>query len=132
MAVRVSRRKLAIRTADQLLAGNTTALFELAAFLIESRRTHEADLLVHDIESELATRGTVVATVTSAQPLTDVTRSQVKSVITARYNDATVHLHEIVDPSVLGGVIIRTPQEEMNASIKNALSQLKAINIKEN
>ena len=132
MAVRVSRRKLAAHAAGELSRGNMAVLSELAAFLIESRRTHEADLLAHDIETELAHRGTVVATVASAQPLTDVTRQEVTSVITRRYKDATVHLNEIIDPSLIGGVVIRTPQEEMDASIKSALSRLKASNIKEN
>lgn len=132
MAVRVSRRKLASHVAEQLHRGASSAIPELAAFLVDNGRTHEADLLVRDIEVELAKRGTVVATVTSAQPLTDQARSDVSAVIRERYGaDADVRLKEIVDPTILGGVKISTPREELDASVRRALTNLKASNIKE-
>jgi F0F1-type ATP synthase delta subunit len=73
MATRLSRRKIAAYAADKLAAGAASkkVLSEVAAYLIEMRRTREIDLLVRDIEDALEVRGIVVADVTSAYPLTE-------------------------------------------------------------
>ena len=132
MAVRVSRRKLAAHTARQIEAESQTALAELAAYLVDTGRTREADMIVRDIEAALADNGTVVASVVSAQALTDAARKDVTDLIASRYDyDITVQLREAVDPNVLGGVIVRTPREEVDASVRHALAQLKATKIKE-
>ena len=132
MAVRVSRRKLAEHVAEQLAGGSKTALQELAAFLVDTGRTREVDMIVRDIEQSMAERGTVVVTVESAQVLTSSARKRVEDVVQARYDDTvTVSLREVVNPDLLGGVVIRTPREEMDASVRRALANLKATNIKE-
>ena len=68
MPNRLSRRKLAIYIVDKLEKGEqpSQALKEVAAYLIGSRRTREIDLMVRDVEDELALRGIVVADVMSA------------------------------------------------------------------
>ena len=66
---RVSRRKLAMYAAERLLAGDETVIDELAALVMAEKRERELDLLVRDIEAEMAERGTVVATVESAHRL---------------------------------------------------------------
>lgn len=132
MAVRVSRRKLAQRTAVQLHGGSMQSVTELAAFLVDTGRTREADLIARDIEVELAKLGTVVVTVTSAQQLTDDTRKEIVGVVASKYGtDIEVRMKEIVDSSILGGVIVRTPREELDASVSRALANLKASKIKE-
>ena len=61
MAEKLSRRKIADYAAEQLQAGNNEVLREIAAYLIESKRQSEADLLVRDIELQLANRGDMIA-----------------------------------------------------------------------
>jgi len=51
---RLSRRKIAALYADELLAGHKDVVKKLAAYLIESRRERELDLIVRDIEAALA------------------------------------------------------------------------------
>lgn len=77
----VSRRKLAKYAAEQILAGNDAVLEEIAGFLIYEKHEREVELLVQDIEAELAERGTVVATVESATPLDAATKGAVKKLL---------------------------------------------------
>ena len=67
----ISRRKIASHVVSRLLKGDaaTSVLNELAAYLVDSKRTKEADLIIRDIEATLATRGTVLAHITSARSL---------------------------------------------------------------
>src|SRR3989337_1762900 len=100
MALRLSRRKIATYAADQLLAGvaRREVLRSVAAHLVEARRTREAMLLVRDIEDVLASRGHVVADVTSAHPLSKTLKDEIKDLV----GGDTLQIRESVDPSLLG------------------------------
>ena len=78
---RTLRRKLAQHAAERLLAGDAAVIDELAALIIAERREREIDLLVQDIEAELAERGTVVATVESARALDAATKDAIKRLL---------------------------------------------------
>ena len=80
---RTLRRKLARHAAERLLKGDVTVIDELAALIVHERREREIDLLVQDIEAELAERGTVVATVESATPLDEATKDAVKRLLSS-------------------------------------------------
>lgn len=80
---RTLRRKLAQHAAERLLAGDAAVIDELAALIIAERREREIDLLVQDIEAELAERGTVVATVESARALDAATKDEVKRLLSS-------------------------------------------------
>jgi F-type H+-transporting ATPase subunit delta len=124
MAGRISRRKLAQYVAEKLEAGVSTrsTLRELAAYLAESRRVREYELIVRDIEDVLAGRGTVIADVTSAHELSDDSRKNIKKTL----GSSSVYLREIVDASVLGGVRIDTPGKRYDSTIRHKLNALKA------
>lgn len=79
--VRVSRRKLAMYAAERLLEGDAAVIDELAALIVSEKRERELDLLVRDIEVELAERGTVIATVESARKLDDDTKRAIKRML---------------------------------------------------
>ena len=87
---RTLRRKLARHAAERLLEGDVTVIDELAALIVYERREREIDLLVQDIEVELAERGTVVATVESARALDEAARQEVEGLLSsaARHRDA--------------------------------------------
>ena len=63
MPARTSRRKLARYVAERLLDNDTKVMDEVAALLSHENRQREVDLLVRDIQTELAERGLTVATV---------------------------------------------------------------------
>ena len=124
MAVRLSRRKVTRHIADQLVAGESeqAIVTQLAAFLIDSRRTGELDLIVRDIEYALSGRGVVMARVVSASSLADATRAAIKDFVA---NGAQVQLEEFIDPTVLGGVRIDTPGKQFDSTIIRRLTMLK-------
>ena len=126
MAERISRRKLADYIVDRVERGDGigAVVEELAAYLIDTRRTREAMLIVRSIEDELAARGTVVAHVQSARPLSN----EMKEAIQRLLNASTVHLNEEVDPALIGGIRIEAPGKRLDATVKRkilALGQVK-------
>lgn len=124
MATRLSRRKIADYAAERLIKGMKTkdVLAEVAAFLIDTRRTREVELIVRDIEQALADRGIVVADVTSAFPLTDSLKESIKELVGGQQ----LILRETVDASVLGGIRLSTPGQRLDATLKRKIQALKA------
>jgi F0F1-type ATP synthase delta subunit len=121
---RLSRRKIATHAVNKLLAGSSkqSVIRELAAFLVDSGRTREMELLVRDIEDLLAERGTVVAEVTSAHPLATTLKADIKKLIGAR----DLQLREVTDKDVLGGVRIDLPGKRFDGTLRHKLTLLKA------
>lgn len=122
MADKLSRRKIAQYVADnsgsEKALGN--ALTSVAAYLIDARRTREATLVVRAIEDELAARGTVIATVTTARPLNAALRASIEKLIDAK----KLALREQTDPNVIGGVRIETPGSKLDATLQTKLLAL--------
>ncbi|NCU37864.1 hypothetical protein EOL96_02285 [Candidatus Saccharibacteria bacterium] len=123
MQTKLSRRKIADYVAQQLTAGESveTLVMQVAAYLIESRRVREVDLVVRAIEDALMRRSVTVATVTSAQSLDE----SMRATITQLLNAPTVHLREQVDPAVIGGVRIVTPTSRLDQTIIRKLLALR-------
>ncbi len=127
MADKLSRRKIAQHVATEFESGVKLAklLEEVAAYLIDSRRTREARLVVRAIEEAFADRGVVIAEVTSARPLDADMKQAIASVVNAK----DLHIREVIDPSVVGGVRIETPGEKMDSTIKRKLTMLREAKI---
>ena len=123
MPGRISRRKLAEYVAEKLVKGDSKkALSELAAFLVDTRRTDEVDLLVRDIEQELADRGVMIADITTAHPLSESLKADIKKMVGGK----TLQVRETIDKSVLGGVRIDIPGKRFDRTIRRKLTALKA------
>jgi F0F1-type ATP synthase delta subunit len=125
---KLSRRKIAAYCADELIAGRDV-MDQLAAYLAETGRTREADLVIRDIEAALADRGLVVADVQSSQTLGDETKSAISSFLGNAMKAEKVVLRESVDESLLGGVRITAAGSELDATLRRRLNQLKASKI---
>lgn len=125
----LSRRQLASYVADQLLAGRSAVIDELAAYLLEARRTKEAELIVRDVESALAERGVVVAEVGSARPLDPASRAALGDMLKQAFAVRQLHLRETVQPDLLGGAVVRTADYELDATLRRTLHQLKAVKV---
>jgi len=69
-------------------------------------------------------KGVVSAEVTSAQPLTDAQRNQLLESLKASLNK-DVQLSTLVDPSILGGLIVKAGNRMIDSSIKTKLNTLK-------
>jgi F-type H+-transporting ATPase subunit delta len=125
---RLSRRSIAEYVSSSLIEGTPSkkVLFEqLAAFLIESKRTKELDLIVKDIEFYLAQKGIVRTTIVSAHELTEDAKKALSAFVKQETGASQVSLSSHVDPTVIGGVKISTPGREVDQTIARQLTVLK-------
>lgn len=129
MAVRLSRRKIAGFVASRLVENDKDALVKLAAYLLETRRTNEVDLLVRDIEDALGQLGVVVADVTTTHKMTSELGQQIDELIKSATNAKTVHVRANLDKSVGGGVRIELPGAEYDATVRRQLTKLQAMKV---
>ena len=123
----ISRRKLAAHAADRIARGDKRAavMRELAAYLIDSGRQREAELLTRDIETALLHRGTAIITTTSARPLTSDAKSSVAAYVKAVYKGiTTVAQREVIDEQVIGGVKIELPDAQLDGTVRTKLEKL--------
>jgi F-type H+-transporting ATPase subunit delta len=68
-------------------------------------------------------RGIITAHVTSAQPLNDLQRQQLRArLIEAGYGN--VNIHELVQPDLLGGLVVRIGARLYDTSLKSRLQRL--------
>lgn len=126
----VSRRKLAKYAAEQIMAGNDTIMEEIASLLVYEKRQREIELLVRDVEAELAEHGEIVASVESARKLDGDTKREIEkylmSAVGAKSNKSKVTLKESIDPTLIGGFKLRTPTATLDATIAKKLNDLRA------
>lgn len=125
--MKVSRRVLARYIAKELQSGSNRKVVveSLAAYLVMNRQVNDLDLIVADIQKNLATFGYVHATVTAAHTLDDTLRQEVIDYVKRIENATAVIVEENIDKAVLGGVIIETPSRRFDASVITKLKRLK-------
>ncbi|HEX8350012.1 MAG TPA: F0F1 ATP synthase subunit delta [Hymenobacter sp.] len=124
---KLSRRDLARATTRQLVDGRPSAdvMREVAAYLIDHKMVGQADMLIQDIAIALqAETGHVTAEVRSAFALTPASREAIQSFVSEATGAKSVELSVTDDSSLIGGVVIRTPQLEYDASVRRKLTQL--------
>lgn len=125
---RLSRRKVAAFFADELIAGRDISK-QLAAYLVESKRTREATLFVRDIETALSDRGVLLANIASSRELTTDAKATLEKYLTHVTKAKEIHLRPSVEPSLLGGVRIETPDQRIDMTLRHKLNQLTASKI---
>lgn len=105
-------------------AGIGTEVRNLVGVLIVNRRLNRLPEVAQAFGALLAARrGQQVAQVSTAHPLSDTQRAQ----ITARLTEAGfsgVTLRETVDPSLLGGLVVRIGSRLYDNSLKSKLQRL--------
>jgi len=127
--VKLSRRKLSDHVAMRLLKGDDAKIVikELAAYLLDGRRTREAELIVRDIEARLLANGTALVTTTSARELSDESKRSIKELVkTEQPGVKDIILREQIDESVIGGVRIELPGKLADFTVKAKLDKLTA------
>lgn len=120
----ISRHKLAKATAAAIADGDTKGVQRLAAYLVDERRTGEAELVVRDIEKALTDRGIVVADVTSARKLSSEAAQSITSFIKSKTSAEVVHLREHIDESVIAGVRLSYGDKLLDATVTAKLERL--------
>ncbi len=127
MARKLSRRTLATHFANEVIAGVSVKKLsrQLAAYLIESRRTNELSLMTREIQYRLSEKGHVMGTVTTAHELSAATKSAIEAFAKQQSKAQSLQLDTIVDNSVLGGVKLNLPGYELDTTVSRQLTILK-------
>lgn len=125
----LSRRLIARYIADQLESGKKVSdvTMQLAAYIVEHRLEKETERIINDIRHELAEKGSSSATVITARPLVAELRKNIEAYIKSDTGATHVTLIERVDPALLGGIVIETPDKRLDASVVSKLKQLRNV-----
>lgn len=106
--------------------GVKVAVRALAALLLEQQMHTRIDEIIADIAHEYARRdGIVEANVRTVFPLSSTLRENVVHEIQQQTGAKKVTLHEEIDRSLLGGVVITAPDMELDLSLKTKLTRLR-------
>lgn len=130
---KVSRRRLASTVVQQLRQNpkdHQHIMLTLAAYLLEHKQQKHIDLLLLDIASELQeTDAHLYADVASAFPLDGSARNELVAYLQRAAGVKTVELNEQVDAALLSGVVVRTPDQELDTSARTKLQKLASLNV---
>jgi len=133
MNQKVSRQAIADFIAARLIAAKSAdeqkrIMRSAAAYLVEHNRVSESELLINDIAHELYVQnGALSVEVTSAAALSKDAREELIEFMKKETGSKTVMVHESVDPELVGGLVARTPDAELDVSVRSKLRKLAAI-----
>jgi F-type H+-transporting ATPase subunit delta len=101
-----------------------TPAFNLLLLLIEKRRQGAFDRIVEEYSAMRdAERSERRATIATAAPLDDATRARIAGALGAKAG-VRVLLEERVDPSLLGGVLVRVGDTLVDGTLRTALDRM--------
>jgi F-type H+-transporting ATPase subunit delta len=110
---------------DLLDARAHPATRNLARFVVGSGRAKELGAIVHELATIAAERRRhVLAEVRTAVPLTEARRAKIAAALSAA-TGREVEVKDVVDPSVIGGVIAHVGDEVFDGSVASRLEDAK-------
>jgi F-type H+-transporting ATPase subunit delta len=128
MGHRISRRTLARVVVARLTDGTTKPrqlAKSLAAYLIEYRMTDQLEMLISDIAHELAgSKHQVYAEVSSAHELSNSLQQEIAHFLREAYDVPHVELNTFLDPELIGGMIVKTSDAQLDTSVRSKLQAL--------
>ena len=99
----------------------TNVTVNLMQVTIQNKReSHLADIANSFIAQQMVLENKVIANITTAVPLNDELRTKAMSVIKTM-SDKEVTLQESVDPDIIGGLIVKIGDKQIDASVKRRL-----------
>lgn len=125
--MKVSRRELAKTVTRQLMAGQDLERLSLqvAAYLVEHKMVSQADRLIQDVSAELqAATGQATATVVTAFSPSSHNLQTLQTNLKRLLGVKEVELQLVEDKSLLGGLVVKLPGLEMDASVRQKLRVL--------
>ena len=115
-----------VATLEQALAGQDRKALNLAKLLLRKRRLGIAGQVAAAFEVLLnSERGVVLASVTTAMPLSDAGRDSIVAGVRAGGGAREVRLEEHVDRAILGGAIVRIGDHLVDGSVRTRLRGLR-------
>jgi len=103
---------------------------EVAAYLLEDRRTAELDSILRDVQADWAAAGYLEVIAASAHPLTAGLRADISRQVKKHYpNVKKIVVTEELDPEVIGGVRLRLPGKQLDISVEAKLNRFKQLTV---
>lgn len=118
-----SRAQVAAHVAALLPTDRSGAVHAAAAWLVSTGRSGQSGYLARDVAQALAARGYLTASVTTARPLSAGARERLEAFIREATGADRLELETQVDPKLIGGAIIETPDAQLDASIRTKLAK---------
>lgn len=104
-------------------AGAATAL--IVSSLVQNAHGRRVRALLRRASAIVADqRSSIVATVSTATPLSPEQRTRLEGALSARYG-STVTLNTVIDPTVLGGLRVQVADDVIDASVSARLADLR-------
>jgi F-type H+-transporting ATPase subunit delta len=123
-AIPVERRTGVV---EQLLGGKASPVTtSLVSFVVGAGRARDLPAIIDRlVQRAAAEKDRTVAEVRTAIPLTDDQRTRLEAAL-SRATGTQVEVKDVVDPTVLGGVVAQIGDTVIDGSIRNRLEQLRS------
>ncbi len=124
------RTKIAQTIADRTMKNGSSKDLskEVAAYLLEERRTNDLDSILRDVQQDWANVGYVEVLASSAHPITSDIKADIASEIKRIYPDAKeVIVTEVHDPEIIGGVQLSLANQQLDMSVEAKLNKFKQL-----
>lgn len=115
------------RILEQVFAGSVgevTAKF-IDILVRKGREALLPDVAAAFTELHRQQQGLVTCEVRSAVPINDATRKRVQQMAENKFPGKTISLSEKVDPALIGGIIVRIGDEQLDASVSRRLHDMR-------
>jgi len=120
--IKMDVKKSALSEIFSNVQAETNSLFNL---LFENKRFEILDAIAKEYNRLFdESNGIEVAKVTTAFPITAELQTKVLAKI-AEFSNKKITIENIVDPTIIGGFILRVGDQQYNASVASKLSELK-------
>lgn len=120
--IKMDVKKSAVSEIFSSVQNETNSLFQL---LFENKRFEILESVAKEYKRLFdESNGVEVAKVTTAIAITPELESKVLAKI-AEFSDKKITIENTIDPSIIGGFILRVGDQQYNASVANKLGELK-------
>ena len=107
-------------------AHQKAAIEAVANYLVSSGRSRELESLVREIELTAQVElDHLVARLSTAHQLDQAELKQAERTINKLVSSQSIEISQAIDPSLLGGIVINTPEIEADLSVKGRLARMK-------
>lgn len=110
------------------ISDSKTLVQEVAAYLLVENHVGELDSLMRDVMNYRAEKGVVEASVISAHELSETDLDDIRDILHEEYPKATTFMLDTrLDPTVVGGVQIKLPGEQLDLTVRDRLNTFKRL-----
>jgi F-type H+-transporting ATPase subunit delta len=128
--MRPSRRKIAEIIARRLERGESMNKLskEVAAYLLDAKRSSELESIMRDVIALRADNGHVESSLTTAHKLSPKLEKEIKDLVKViRPSTKTIQLNEEVEPDLIGGFKLNVINQSLDLSVRAQLNRLKQL-----